>query len=238
MPAPRGIASVSRTARVLREHARPRGRTRHDAGHEVMDVPPPMRTLKSSGTPRRTPKVVERYGARRDHERHQEVEEDGLAGRACRYRAAPPRPCRARARAPFWITSGAVTGFLRDHARRQSLPDLPAATAPTVASATRSHHERALLERSSLRSGSGDGASPADRPAARSRSPPCRRSGPVRHLAHGARGTPITTARSGTSRSRPRPQATNASSPTHDPGVSTTPPPIRLARRSTAALEQ
>ena len=46
-------------------------------------------------------------------------------------------------------------------------------------------------------------------------------------------GTPITTARGATSRVTTAPAATKASSPTSTPGVSTTPPPIRQARRST-----
>src|SRR4051812_3440010 len=47
-------------------------------------------------------------------------------------------------------------------------------------------------------------------------------------------GTPITTARAGTSRVTTAPAATNASSPTSTPGTTTTPPPTRQARRSTA----
>src|SRR3954453_10693787 len=44
-------------------------------------------------------------------------------------------------------------------------------------------------------------------------------------------GTPMTTARAGTSRVTTAPAATNASSPTSRPGVSTAPPPTRQARR-------
>ncbi len=47
-------------------------------------------------------------------------------------------------------------------------------------------------------------------------------------------GTPITTARGGTSLVTTAPAATNASSPISTPGVSTAPPPMRQARRSVA----
>src|SRR5205814_901311 len=47
-------------------------------------------------------------------------------------------------------------------------------------------------------------------------------------------GTPMTTARAGTSRVTTAPAATKASSPTSMPGRTTTPPPTRLARRRVA----
>ena len=70
--------------------------------------------------------------------------------------------------------------------------------------------------------------------ARRAASASARADPPRRPGAPPAPGTPMTTARSGTSRTTTAPAAMNASSPITTPGVSTTPPPTRQARRSVA----
>src|SRR5205085_1924769 len=112
-------------------------------------------------------------------------------------------------------------------------PDLPGGHGPHGPECHETHHQRALFERI-------EPAEPArQRPAPEDRRPQAGahdRHAAIRSSSGTSRttraGTPITTARGGTSRVTTAPDATKASSPISTPGVSTTPPPTRQARRS------
>ena len=199
-----------------------------------------MRTLNSSGTPRRTPKVVRRTTLDEITNADQQVEQRGLAGRGLRVAAARHLDRVERGAGALLDHLGRGARVLGHDAPAPQLPDLADHHGSDRAERDGAHQQRALLEAVELwkrrrigtaklwRTGRLSPAGPPPGPRARARA-----------------GTPITTARGSTSRVTTAPAATNASSPIVIPGRSTAPAPDsrraadarsaqRLARRMPA----